>query len=163
MRCGAGGRCSPLVALYVSSSKLLHQPVNLLGFPREAETFQERPQGGDELLLTEVQLVHVGIHHLLVEPRAVSQKIAYLGLEHAEHTCSLQLRTHSRGHRHRDQGLNVHNRLNCPLLPDSGCLLWREDEEGVQKTQQCREPWAASREGQVQMGQEQFLPVEGHF
>ncbi len=70
----------PLVALQVSSSKLLHQPVNLLGLTRQPEAFQERPECRDKVPPTKVQLVHVGVHHFFVELDVLAQKLSHLGL-----------------------------------------------------------------------------------
>lgn len=73
-------RPSPLVTLQVSGSKLLHQPVDLLGLAREPKPLQEGTQGRHKVPPTEVQLVHIAIHHLLVEACIFSQELTHLGL-----------------------------------------------------------------------------------
>ena len=70
----------PLVALQVSSSELLHQPVDLLSLPRQPEAFQERSERRDKVPPTEVQLVHVAVHHLYVELDVLTQVLSHLGL-----------------------------------------------------------------------------------
>lgn len=70
----------PLVTLQVSSSKLLHQPVDLLGLSRQPEAFQKRSERRHKVPPTEVQLVHVTVHHLFVELDVLSQKLSHLGL-----------------------------------------------------------------------------------
>lgn len=71
----------PLVALNVSGSKLLHQPVDLLGLAGQTETLQEYPQGRDKVFATEIQLIHVGIHHFLVKLAAFPKEFPYLSLK----------------------------------------------------------------------------------
>lgn len=81
-----------MVALDVSGSKLLHQPVDLLGLPGETETLQKDPQGRDKVLATEIQLVYVGIHHLLVKLAAFPEEFPYLSLQNTRDSyyCAIQ-------------------------------------------------------------------------
>jgi len=72
--------CLPLVALQVSGSKLLHQPVDLLGLAGQPEAFQEHPERRDKVPAAEVQLVHVAVHHLDVELDVLAQELAHLSL-----------------------------------------------------------------------------------
>lgn len=76
----------PLVAFEVPSSELLHQPVDLLRLPRQPETFQEGPQGRNKVSATEVQLVHVAVHHLFVELVVLSEELSDLRLSEQTHT-----------------------------------------------------------------------------
>lgn len=73
----------PLVTFQVACSKLLHEPVDLLGLPRQPEAFQENPQSGNKVPPTEVQLVHVAVHHLFVELGVLPQELAHLRLSGA--------------------------------------------------------------------------------
>lgn len=57
----------PLVAFKKPSSKLLHEPVDLLGLTRQPEALQEGSESRHKVPLTEVQPVHVAVHHFLVE------------------------------------------------------------------------------------------------
>lgn len=75
-----GTRLSPLVTFKVASGKLLHQPVDLLGLPRQPETLQEGSEGRDEVPSAEVQLVHVAVHHLYVEFVVLAQELSHLRL-----------------------------------------------------------------------------------
>lgn len=70
----------PLVALQVASSKLLHQPVDLLRFTGQPEAFQEGSECRDEVPSAKVQLVHVAVHHFFVELDVLTQELAHLGL-----------------------------------------------------------------------------------
>lgn len=74
----------PLVTLQISGSKLLHEPVNFLGLSGEPEALQESPQSRDKVPATEVQLVHIAVHHLLVETHVLPQVLPHLGLERRE-------------------------------------------------------------------------------
>lgn len=56
------------IAFTVSRSKLLHQPVDLLSFSWESESFEELSQGRNKLHSREVESVDVGVHDLLIEP-----------------------------------------------------------------------------------------------
>ena len=55
--------CILWVVLAVSSSKLLHQSINLLGLPRKTKLGQKVTQGLHKLHVTKFHLVNVGIHH----------------------------------------------------------------------------------------------------
>mmetsp|Transcript_1413 Transcript_1413/g.4076 ORF Transcript_1413/g.4076 Transcript_1413/m.4076 type:complete len:277 (+) Transcript_1413:2600-3430(+) len=94
------------VAEKVALRKLLHQAVDLLGLPREAEVRQEAPDGVIKLVASKVHGVHVGMHHLEVEVLALAKVITNHGLveaarlaeEHrdvlrgvAQHVCRLQV------------------------------------------------------------------------
>lgn len=70
----------PLVALQVAGGELLHQPVDLLRLAGEPEALQEGPESRDKVPPTEVQLVHVAVHHLLVELDVLAQELPHLGL-----------------------------------------------------------------------------------
>lgn len=81
---GAVGRNSPLVAFQISGGKFLHEPVYLLGFAGEPEALQEHPQRRDKVFALEVHLIHVGVHHLLVEAVVIPEEFPHLSLNGGE-------------------------------------------------------------------------------
>lgn len=73
-------RRSPLIALQVACCKLLHEPINLLRLPGQPEAFEESAQRRHKVLATEVQLVHVAVHHLFIEFSVLTKKLPNLSL-----------------------------------------------------------------------------------
>mmetsp|Transcript_25816 Transcript_25816/g.70013 ORF Transcript_25816/g.70013 Transcript_25816/m.70013 type:complete len:207 (+) Transcript_25816:3945-4565(+) len=68
------------VALQVALGKLLHQAVDLLGFPWQPESSQEGANGHVKLHVLEVQGIDEGVHDLNVEVLALSKVASDCGL-----------------------------------------------------------------------------------
>ena len=56
------------VAFTISTSKLLHQPVDLLSLTRKTEVLQEHSERRDEIQCFEIHQIHVSVHNLLGIP-----------------------------------------------------------------------------------------------
>lgn len=84
-----GDSNSPLIAFEISRCKFLHQPVNLLGLPRESKALQEHPQRRHKVFALKVHLIHVGIHHLFIETVIISEEFSYLSLREQNTEASL--------------------------------------------------------------------------
>ena len=54
----------PRIALAVTGGKLLHEPIDLLSFARQPETFKKVAQGTYKVLLVKVKQVYIRVHHL---------------------------------------------------------------------------------------------------
>lgn len=84
-----GDSNSPLIAFKISCCKFLHQPVNLLGLPRESKALQEHPQRRHKVFALKVHLIHVGIHHLFIETVIIPEEFSHLSLREQNTDASL--------------------------------------------------------------------------
>ena len=57
----------PRIAVAVSGREFLHESIDFLRLAGQSELLEEKPQRGDEVFPRKVEIVHVRIHHLLVE------------------------------------------------------------------------------------------------
>lgn len=72
---------SPLIALQIACSKLLHEPIDFLGLARQPEAFEERTQRRHKVFAAEIQLIHIAVHYLLIKLGILTEELPNLSLK----------------------------------------------------------------------------------